>query len=295
MDSRGLWTYCPPMMNNSIENLSFIKMHGLGNDFVVLDGRAQIIDLSEAAIRAIADRHTGVGFDQLITLEPPRKGEGDVFMRIHNADGGEAGACGNATRCIGSLLMAETGRSSIVIETLSGTLKASQALGGWISVDMGPVSTQWNEIPLASEVDTLHLPITVNSVSDPVGVNVGNPHMVFFVNDISVAPIDELGSQLENHPLFPERTNVQMAEVEGIDRIRLKTWERGVGRTNASGTSACATLVAAHRRGLTGRSAEVVMDGGTLEITWGDDNHVVQTGPVATSFAGYIDASLLRI
>lgn len=276
-----------------MNDLNFLKMHGLGNDFVVLDGRQENIILSEESLRAIANRHTGVGFDQLVVMEQPRNGSADVFMRIHNADGGEVSACGNATRCIGSLLMAEMERTSIDIETLAGVLHTTQGSEGRVSVDMGPVYTQWHEIPLSEDVDTLNLPIQINGLPEPVGVNVGNPHMVFFVDDADAAPIDEMGSQLENHPMFPERTNVQMAEVLGADKIRLKTWERGVGRTIASGTSACATLVAAHRRGLTGRSAEIVMDGGCLDIQWRDDNHIIQTGPASTSFSGVIDPSLL--
>ena len=268
-------------------------MHGLGNDFVVLDGRKESLALTEITVQLISDRHFGVGCDQLIVLEQPKNNSGDVFMRIHNADGGEVGACGNATRCIASMLMGETGRTSIGIETLAGLLQATAAHDDWVSVDMGPVYTKWNEIPLAKDVDTLHLPIQADGLPDPVGVNVGNPHMVFIVEDATVAPIDELGFQLECHPLFPERTNVQMAEVLSFDRIRLKTWERGVGRTSASGSSACATLAAAHLRGLVGRSVKIEMDGGILEISWRDDNHIVQTGPVSTSFTGVIDPSLL--
>ncbi len=276
-----------------MNHLNFIKMHGLGNDFVILDGRQETISLDDNAVRAIANRHTGIGFDQLIVLEPPKNGSGDVFMRIHNADGGQVGACGNATRCVGALLFGETGRSTMVIETLAGLLHVSRAKDGWVSVDMGPVYTHWSEIPLSEQLNTLYLPIEVNGLPAPVGLSVGNPHMVFFVEDVSVAPINDYGAKLECHPLFPERTNVQMAEVLGYDKITLKTWERGVGRTKASGSSACAALAAAHMRGLCGRNAEVVMDGGTLEITWRDNNHIIQTGPASTSFTGVVDPSLL--
>ena len=271
--------------------LEFSKMHGLGNDFVVFDGRTKNPGLSAAAIRAVSNRYTGVGCDQLIVLEPSKNA--DVFMRIFNADGNESGACGNATRCIGAQLIDELGRSKVVIETIAGLLETEQASNDRISVDMGLVHLDWQDIPLASETDTLHLPIEINGLRDPVAVNVGNPHMVFFVDDASVCPIDEFGFQLERHALFPERTNVQMAEVLGYDRIRLKTWERGVGRTLASGSSACATLVAAHRRELCGRTADLIADGGTLSITWRDDNHVVQTGPYAVSYRGTIDPDQL--
>lgn len=271
--------------------LEFSKMHGLGNDFVVFDGREEIPDLSSADVRAISDRFIGVGCDQLIVLEPSE--QADVFMRIFNADGSQSGACGNATRCIGAQIMAELQQDHAVVETIAGLLKTSQASDNRVTVDMGPVNIEWQDIPLTSDVDTLHLPIDVNGLRDPVAVNVGNPHMVFFVDDASVAPIDEIGFQLERHALFPQRTNVQMAEILGFDRIRLKTWERGVGRTLASGSSACATLAAAHRRGLCGRSADVVADGGTLSIMWRDDNHVTQTGPHAVSYRGAIDPSQL--
>ena len=277
-----------------MSELTFSKMHGLGNDFVVFDGRVRDPGLSPGTVRAIADRHTGVGCDQLIVLEPASNGAADVFMRIYNADGSESAACGNATRCIGAVLMKETGREHSVIETAAGLLEVVAVNHGQVSVDMGPVHTDWREIPLSHACDTLNLPVDADGLNSPVGVNVGNPHMVFFVDDASVAPIDELGHQMELHPLFPERTNVQMAEVLGYDRICLKTWERGVGRTLASGSSACATLAAAHRRGLTGRHAEIIMDGGSLGVTWRDDNHIVQTGPASTSFSGAIDPSLIR-
>lgn len=274
-----------------MSTLEFTKMHGLGNDFVVIDGRVRNPGLSEDAICAIADRRTGVGFDQLIVLEP--SGAGDVFMRIFNADGGQSAACGNAARCIGDQIMTELNTDHAVIETLAGLLNTSRTHDGRITVDMGVVGTEWQDIPLGQDVDTLHLPVDVDGLRDPVGVNIGNPHMVFFVDDAGVAPIDELGYQLERHQLFPERTNVQMAEVLGYDRIRLKTWERGVGRTLASGSSACAVLAAAHRRGLCGRSANVDMDGGTLFVTWHENNHIVQTGPSAVSFTGTLDPSLV--
>lgn len=278
--------------------IEFLKMHGLGNDFVVIDGRSDDPRLTASQVAAIADRHLGVGCDQLIVLETPPNGRADVFMRIYNQDGSESDACGNVTRCIASLLMAErnakeSGTKRVNIETGAGVLAATAVEGGLISVDMGPVNTDWRSIPLAEDVDTLELPIDLDGLSRPVAVNVGNPHMVFFVDDAERAPIDAYGAALEHHPLFPERANVQMASITADGAIRLKTWERGVGRTKASGSSACAVLAAAHLRGLTGRTADVFMDGGVLAIEWRDDNHVIQTGPVATSFHGRIDPSLL--
>ncbi|MCB2102178.1 MAG: diaminopimelate epimerase [Rhodobacterales bacterium] len=271
----------------------FIKMHGLGNDFVVVDGRADGTRLSAAQARAVADRHTGVGCDQVIILEPPRDALADLFMRIRNTDGSEAGACGNATRCVASLVMGETGADHAVIQTISGLLDAEARDGGLVAVDMGPARLDWRDIPLAEAHDTLHLPVTVGDLSDPVGVNMGNPHAVFFVNDVAAVPLEELGPRIEHHPLFPEFTNVQIAQVLDRANIRHRVWERGVGITRASGSGACATLVAAARRGLTERRATVHLEGGPLHIDWQPDGHVMMTGPVATSFTGHLDPALL--
>ena len=273
--------------------LAFRKMHGLGNDFVVLDGRQNGIALSAEQARALADRHTGVGCDQVIVIEPARDKSADAFMRIHNADGGEVMACGNASRCIASLLMAETGKQEIVLETGAGLLNAKAANGGNVTVDMGPAKLEWNEIPLAEETDTLHLSFSRGDLKDPVAVNVGNPHAVFFVDDAEAIDLETVGPEIEHHPFFPERTNVEAAQVISPDKIRLRVWERGAGITQACGTGACATLVAAHRRGLTGRKASIMLDGGTLEIEWLENNHVMMTGPVATSFTGTVDFAAL--
>jgi len=273
--------------------LDFRKMHGLGNDFVVLDARTRPLVLTEAVVQAIADRRTGVGFDQLVVLEPAKDGLADVFMRIYNADGSTVGACGNVTRCVAALLMAETGRSQAVIETVAGLLDAQAAEGGMIAVDMGPARLDWREIPLAEAVDTNHLPLTLGGLADPVGVGMGNPHAVFFVPDAEAALVAEIGPQVEHHPLFPERTNVEFAQILSPERIRMRVWERGAGITMACGTGACATLVAAARRGLTGRAAEVVLDGGSLFIEWLKDDHVLMTGPATLAYGGTLDAALL--
>ena len=272
--------------------LSFIKMHGLGNDFVVVDARARAFSPASAQVRALADRRTGVGCDQLIVIEKPSNGLADAFMRIRNADGSEVAACGNATRCVAALLMRETGRTHAVIETAAGLLGAEAAVGGFISVDMGRVRCDWRDIPLAEAADTLHLGIDAGPLRDPVAVNVGNPHAVFFVDDAERAPIELFGPVVERHPLFPEGTNVGAAQVLARDRIRLRVWERGVGLTRACGTGACAAAVAAGRRGLAERSVTVVLDGGSLRIDWLRDDHVLMTGPVATSFTGVLDPSL---
>jgi diaminopimelate epimerase len=272
---------------------AFIKMHGLGNDFVVLDARRAPLSLDESRVRAIADRHTGVGCDQLLVLEAPRNGGADAFLSIHNADGDEVAACGNGTRCAAALLMGETGSRSVTLETLAGLLKADSAPGGLITVDMGPARTGWREIPLAEERDTLHLDIGSGPLSDAAAVNVGNPHAVFFVADAEAIDLAVHGPLIEHHPLFPELTNVEAVEVLEGGRLRMRVWERGVGITRACGTGACAALIAASRRGLVGRSAEVVLDGGILTIDWKSNGHVAMTGPVAISFTGTLDPALL--
>jgi diaminopimelate epimerase len=274
----------------------FIKMHGLGNDFVVVDARRQPFPLTDASAKAIADRREGVGCDQLLILEPPTNGKADVFMRIRNHDGGEVGACGNGTRCVASLVMGEAGRDAIVIETAAGLLRAKAAGPDRITVDMGEARLDWRDIPLGpvegEERDTLHLGIENGPLKDPVGVNMGNPHAVFFVEDVESLPLEELGPPLEHHPLFPERANIGAAQVIGKDRLRLRVWERGAGLTRACGTGACAAAVAAARRGLTGRRVEIVLDGGTLTVEWLANGHVEMTGPVATSFHGELNGTL---
>jgi len=272
---------------------NFVKMHGLGNDFVVIDARVDGFPLDEARAHAIADRKTGIGCDQLILVERPRSAGADVFMRIHNADGGEVEACGNATRCIATLVMQETGGDRVVVETAAGLLEARPAGGGRISVDMGKARLDWQDIPLAAAQDTLHVDLAVGPLADPVCTNIGNPHATFFVAEANAIDLAGLGPQLEHHKLFPERTNIGIAQILSPERLRLRVWERGVGITRACGTGACAALVAASRRGLTGRKAEVVLDGGALEIAWREDGHVVMTGPVATSFHGSFDPAQL--
>lgn len=277
----------------------FLKMHGLGNDFVVIDARREAYAPTEAEVRSIADRKTGIGCDQFIVVEPARDPRASAFMRIRNADGGEVAACGNASRCIGWLLLEETGGERVVFETAAGLLEASRAGKGLITVDMGPARLEWSAIPLAQPADTLHLPIDLpfdgGGVSDPVAVNMGNPHAVFFVDDAEAVPLAAIGPSLEHHPLFPERANIEFASVENRTRIRMRVWERGSGITRACGTGACATLVAAARRGLTERKADVVLDGGTLTIEWLDDGRVLMTGPVAVSFTGRLSPDLVPV
>ncbi len=268
----------------------FLKMNGLGNDFVVVEARQQPFRPSADEARRIADRAGGIGCDQLIGLEASDRA--DAFMRIWNADGGEVDACGNATRCVGWLLMEASGKDSAVIETGAGLLHAARGPAGTISIDMGEPGLDWRQIPLAEELDTRRIEVLAGPVGQtlqpPGAVNMGNPHIVFFLDhEPEEAMVRGLGSMLEHHPLFPEAVNVGFAHVETPDRIRFRVWERGAGMTRACGTGACAALVAAARRGLSARKATVVMDGGELTIEWREtDNHVIMTGPVEVEFTG---------
>jgi len=273
--------------------IPFLKMHGLGNDFVVLDARDAPLAIGAAEARAIGDRHRGVGFDQLLVLEPPKSAGADLFMRILNPDGSEAQACGNGTRCVAALAMGERARDRIVVETVAGLLEAERRADGLVSVDMGPARLHWREIPLARECDTLHLPLRLGPLADAVATNMGNPHATFFVADAEAVDLASLGPALERDPLFPERANIGIAQVVGPDRLRFRVWERGTGITIACGSGACAAAVAAHRRGLAGRSVTVVADGGPLAIDWRADGHVLMAGPVAVSFSGRLDPALL--
>jgi diaminopimelate epimerase len=270
----------------------FVKMHGTGNDFVVLDERAGRLGLTLAQTAALADRRTGIGCDQLITMAaPPAGSDADVFMHIYNPDGSEAGACGNATRCVATLLAAEAGRHSLVIQTIAGDLLADVLAPDRVAVDMGPARLDWREIPLAKPMDTLHLDLAEGPAADPAAASMGNPHATFFVSDLDAILIEAIGPRLEHHPLFPEQANIGFAQVVGPHRVRLRVWERGAGLTRACGSGACAAVVNAHRRGLTDRVARVVMDGGELAIEWLASGNVLMTGPVAIAFTGTVDLS----
>jgi diaminopimelate epimerase len=279
-----------------MNRVPFTKMHGLGNDFVVIDARASDLKLTDDQVRKVADRHIGVGCDQLIVIERSGSKLADAFMRILNADGSEVGACGNATRCVAAVLMDEKQAQHAIIETAAGLLDAENVPNGGtrlIGVDMGEAHLDWREIPLAQACDTLHVPLSVGPLSDPVCTNMGNPHATFFVPDADAIDLKTLGPQLEHHKIFPERANIGIAQILSPEKLRLRVWERGTGITLACGSGACAAAVAAARRGLTGRTVEVVLDGGSLFIEWMADNHVKMTGPIATSFAGTLDRSLL--
>ena len=268
-----------PMTTQTPSYLPFMKMHGLGNDFVVIDERGITPRVNVALAVAIADRHRGVGFDQLAVLSDTDVA--DVHLTFWNSDGSLSAACGNATRCIARYLMDETGRDALTITTDRGTLYARDAGDGLTSVNMGHPQLDWQDIPLAYDVDTLHLPIE----GDPVATGMGNPHCTFFVDDADAVDLSARGAAVEHNALYPQRTNVQFASVIGPDHLRMRVWERGVGVTLASGSSSCATAVAAARRGLTGRAVRIDLDGGTLMIDWRDDG-VWMTGPTAHVFDG---------
>jgi diaminopimelate epimerase len=271
----------------------FFKMHGLGNDFVVLDFRRGAIPLGAGAVRRLADRRTGIGCDQVILLQPPRHPAAQVLMRIRNADGSEAEACGNASRCVADLLHRETRETRVRIETAAGLLEAEARADRSFAVDMGPARTAWYEIPLSRAMDTDRVDLTLGPLTEAICTNIGNPHATFFVDDVDTVDLEALGPALEHHSLFPERANIGVAEIRSPRTIRLRVWERGAGITRACGTGACAALVAAHRRGLTERRAAVELDGGTLDTAWREDGHVIMTGPATLSFEGVFDTDLL--
>jgi len=273
-------------METPTQSLPFRKMHGLGNDFVVIDAREGGVAMTADLARALADRHRGVGFDQLAVIEPA-----DVLtLTFYNADGSFSAACGNATRCIADREMALRGVEALDIAvTGKGALHAVRRADGLPAVNMGAPVLDWQGIPLAKDVDTLNLPIEGN----PVGTGMGNPHCTFFVDDVEAVDLASFGPGIEHHALYPERTNVQVAQIIGPDQIRMRVWERGTGITLASGSSSCATAVAAARRGLTGRSVQVDLDGGSLFIDWREDG-VWMAGKTAHVFDGVLTAEFLE-
>lgn len=266
--------------------LAFMKMHGLGNDFVVIDSRGREAVTTPALARALGDRHRGVGFDQLAEIRDAT--QADFGLDFWNSDGSRAGACGNATRCVADYVMRGAGLDAVRLTTARGTLQALRRGDGLVSVNMGQPQRIWAEVPLASAVDVLHLPLP----GDPVAVGMGNPHAVFFVADAEAVDVAGRGAALEHDPLFPERTNVEFVSLTRPDRLRLRVWERGAGITLACGSGACAAAVAAHLRGLTGRQVEIDLDGGTLKIDWRDDG-VWMTGPTAHVFDGVLAPEFL--
>ncbi|MBI1365273.1 MAG: diaminopimelate epimerase [Alphaproteobacteria bacterium] len=279
---------------SQLSGTPFLKMNGLGNDFVIVDLRKSRARMTGEAARLIADRKAGIGCDQVITIEE-RDGP---FMGVFNADGSEVGACGNAARCVGWLLMEEAGAQEAGFETGAGLISVWRAGDKRVTVDMGEPKFGWRDIPLAEETqDTRFVDVKLGPIDNPVlwgpsAVNMGNPHCIFFVKDAEAQALDRFGPLVENHPMFPQRTNVGVAEVKSDHLIRLRVWERGAGITKACGTAACAALVAANRRRLTARKATVMLDGGPLAIEWGEDNHVRMTGPIAFEFEGVLPEGL---
>ena len=277
--------------------IPFRKMNGIGNDFVVLDARARPLTLSASAMRRIADRRQGIGCDQVIVLE--RCEHADVRMRIWNPDGSEVGACGNATRCVAAVLSEETGRSDVTIETAGGHLLAHVDSLAAITVDMGEPRFGWADIPLAEPFhDTRAIELQIGPIDSPVlhspsVVNVGNPHAVFWVEDVDAYDLARFGPLLENHPIFPERANISLAQILSPTRIRLRTWERGAGLTKACGTAACAAAVSAMRKKLVERTVTVDLPGGALDIAWRADNHILMTGPAELEFRGRLEPEAL--
>ena len=266
------------------QTYSFVKMHGLGNDFVIFDARQQHLEMTKARANFVADRRRGIGCDQLIVLRLSQRA--DVYMEIWNADGTEAGACGNATRCVGQIILSETGKPSVTIETISGLL-AAEARDTLISVNMGEARLDWDAVPLVKEMDTERLDYTMGPLSAPACVNMGNPHVVFFVDDAEGIDLEKWGPEIEHDPLFPERVNVSVVSVHN-GKLRQRVWERGAGITEACGSGACAAVVAAARRGLVERAATTTLDGGDLMIEWLEDGTVQMTGPSSHSFTGEI-------
>ena len=268
------------------QQISFMKMHGLGNDFVIVDSRGPGPLISEEMARRLGNRHLGVGFDQLAVISDSP--QADVALTFFNADGSTAGACGNATRCVAQYEMQRLGRKTLSLITGRGVLQACQE-GALVSVNMGHPMLMWDEVPLAREMETLHLPLE----GRPTATGMGNPHCTFFVEDAEEVDLAQLGPRFEHDPLFPERTNVQFAHVMAQNRLRMRVWERGVGVTLASGSSSCATAVAAARLGLTGRRVEIQLDGGLIDIDWREDG-VWMTGATMHVFDGVLTAQFLE-
>lgn len=278
----------PDTPKDDIGPIPFLKMHGLGNDFVVIDARGGGDPMTPALARAVGDRHFGVGFDQLAVIRDCE--DASASVDFWNSDGSTAGACGNATRCVAQLLFDENGGAPVTLRTERGLLACQPAPGGLVRVDMGPPALDWREIPLSREQDTVRLDAIEGG---PGAAGMGNPHCVFFVEDAEAAPVETLGPKIEHDPLFPERTNVEFVQVIDRRTIRLRVWERGSGVTLACGSGACAAVVAGIRRGLLDEEVEVRLDGGALSIAWDGRGGVVMTGPTARVFSGALDPALL--
>jgi len=272
----------------------FRKMHGLGNDFVVFDARERSIPLTSARARVLADRHFGIGCDTVVLIAPGTAAA-DARVVFYNADGGVAEHCGNAVRCVARLLMDERALARVRLDTKGGIVVCEDSGKGLVTADMGAPGVEWQQVPLAEAVDTNQFALDVEGASYTASaVSMGNPHCVLFVEDAIHAPVTVLGPRIERHALFPNRTNVEFVQVVDGGHLRMRVWERGIGVTLACGTGACASAVAAARRGLTGRKVEVTVDGGKMMLEWREsDGHVLMTGPTAEVFRGEIDLDRL--
>jgi diaminopimelate epimerase len=283
---------------SALANHAFTKMNGIGNEIVVVDMRRAPAAITSADARAVA-QPGGAPYDQLMALYPPRMAGTDSFVRIFNSDGSEAGACGNGMRCIASLLTAESGKDALAFETQAGRIDCWKAGNGLFTVDMGKPRFAWNEIPLAEEFrDTRAIELQVGPIDKPIlhspsAVSIGNPHAIFWVEDVEAYDLAKIGPLLEHHPIFPERANISLAAVKAPDHIVIRTWERGAGLTKACGSAACAVAVAAARLKKTGRNVRVTLPGGELTIEWrASDDHVLMTGPVTFEYEGRFDPAL---
>jgi diaminopimelate epimerase len=283
---------------SALANQAFVKMNGIGNEIVVVDLRARAAKIEPDEARAAASPQ-GAPYDQLMALYPARTPGTDGFIKIYNNDGSEAGACGNGMRCVASIVFDQTGKDALTFETNAGILNCWKADGGQFTVDMGPPRFKWNEIPLAEEFrDTRAIELQIGPIDNPVlhspaVVNMGNPHAIFWVDDVNAYDLAKFGPLLENHPIFPERANITLAHIVSRDHIVIRTWERGAGLTRACGSAACAAAVAAARLKRTERKVRMTLPGGELTIDWRVDNdHVLMTGPVEFEFAGTFDPKL---
>jgi diaminopimelate epimerase len=273
---------------------AFLKMHGLGNDFVVFDARDAALSLTPKQVKAVCNRHFGIGCDTVVVIRPAGA-SADASVLFYNADGSESESCFNASRCVARLLMDERGLARVKLDTRGGVLICADAGKRLVTIDMGEPHLEWEKVPMSAPLDTTNFPLDIGGASIPASaVSVGNPHCVLFVPDAEKAPVTSLGPKIETHLLFPKRTNVEFAQVLDKDRIRMRVWERGAGVTLACGSGACATAVAAIRRGLTNRKVELLLDGGSLFIEWREeDGHVLMTGPTAAPFRGRVDLDKL--
>ena len=285
----------------ALANQSFVKMNGIGNEIVVVDLRLKAAAIAPEEARAAAKAEGGAPYDQLMALYPPRTPGTDAFIRIYNNDGSESGACGNGIRCVADLIAKESGKTALTFETTAGILNCWKGTDGMFTVDMGPPRFKWNEIPLAEEFrDTRAIELQIGPIEKPVlhspsVVNMGNPHAIFWVDDVGAYNLHKFGPLLENHPIFPERANITLAQILSRDHIVIRTWERGAGLTKACGSAACATAVAAARLKRTERNVKVTLPGGNLTIDWRkSDDHVLMTGPVEFEFAGKFDPALFK-